>query len=136
MEELRKYGLGATFAYAFLGTLNSCVMVAVSWPIFILRTGGSPIAFSPLMMNPKFLIYLSAVYFTYGSVTTPVLLVAATALAPAFNWVLTTLQERLGCPRWLTILALGIAYAIGFAVFLVLAVLAACAICKTPVWVV
>eukprot|EP00416_Gambierdiscus_australes_P036017 CAMPEP_0171110852 /NCGR_PEP_ID=MMETSP0766_2-20121228/72806_1 /TAXON_ID=439317 /ORGANISM="Gambierdiscus australes, Strain CAWD 149" /LENGTH=111 /DNA_ID=CAMNT_0011572775 /DNA_START=87 /DNA_END=422 /DNA_ORIENTATION=- len=110
-------------------------MIAATWPVFILRTGGSPLLFDPFKVNPKFTLYLSAAYFTYGSVTTPFLLTLALALAPIFDKVLSTLRERLGCPQWLAMAALCALYAGGFVVFLVVAVLAACAICRTPVWV-
>lgn len=135
MKDVRKYGVGMVFGYGFVGTLNSCIMVAISWPIFILRTGGSPVLFTPLKMNPKFLLYLSAVYFTYGTVTTPFLAVAAAALAPMFGWVLDTLQRRLGCPRLLAMSTLSFLFIGGFAAFLVAAVVLACAVFRTPVWV-
>lgn len=135
LGELRKYGFGFALSYAFLGCLNSCVMVAVSWPVFVMRTGGSPLLFHPaLKVNPKFLIYVTAVYFSYGSLTTPFLLAGSAGLAPAFDWLLKTLQQRIGCPQWLAMGILALLYIAGFFGLLILAVVAACAICRVPVW--
>ena len=56
---MKKYGTAMAFSYSFLGTLNMCMMVAISWPLFIMRTGGSPVLFSPLKLNPKYALYLT-----------------------------------------------------------------------------
>lgn len=56
---MQKYGTAMLFSYSFLGTLNMCAMVAISWPLFIMRTGGSPVLFSPLKLNPKYALYLT-----------------------------------------------------------------------------
>ena len=37
---------------------NMCMMVALSWPVFIMRTGGSPILFSPLKLKPQYMVCL------------------------------------------------------------------------------
>mmetsp|Transcript_13429 Transcript_13429/g.36149 ORF Transcript_13429/g.36149 Transcript_13429/m.36149 type:complete len:250 (-) Transcript_13429:67-816(-) len=134
-EQLAKLGTGFAFAYGFIGGLNMCVMVGVSWPLFIIKTGGSPLLFRPFSLNPKFVVFLTALYFSYGTVTTPALVVASAALAPAFNWILTTIQDRFGYPRWL---ALFVAFSVGFVAFslsMVAAVALGCAVCRKPVWV-
>lgn len=116
------------FSYSFLGTLNMCMMVAISWPLFIMRTGGSPVLFAPLKMNPKYALYLTGVYFTFGSCATPFLLAAAVGLAPVFAKLLSTLQKRLKCPQWLAFFLLGLlmaaCYVIALPVFITLACLA------------
>lgn len=116
------------FSYSFLGTLNMCMMVAISWPLFIMRTGGSPVLFAPLKMNPKYALYLTGVYFTFGSCATPFLLAAAVGLAPVFAKLLSTLRKRLKCPQWLAFFLLGLlmaaCYVIALPVFITLACLA------------
>eukprot|EP00933_Yihiella_yeosuensis_P007367 TRINITY_DN112365_c0_g1_i1.p1 TRINITY_DN112365_c0_g1~~TRINITY_DN112365_c0_g1_i1.p1 ORF type:complete len:277 (-),score=28.80 TRINITY_DN112365_c0_g1_i1:57-800(-) len=134
-EELKKYGTGMVFSYSFVGTLNMCLMVAISWPIFILRNGESPLLFSPFTLNPKYIVYLTAVYFSYGSVCTPFLLAAAIAFAPPCTWILNTLQDRLKCPRWLAFSMLSAVMALGFCVFMVAAIALSCAAFRTPIWV-
>ncbi|CAE8600988.1 unnamed protein product, partial [Polarella glacialis] len=131
-EELQKYGTGFVYSYSFVGTLNMCMMVAISWPIFILRTGGSPVLFDPFTLNPKFAVYLTAVYFSYGSCTTPFLVMAAMALAPPFTWTLSLLQDRLKYPRWLALLTLSVLMGIGFCGFMIAAIAASCAAFRTP----
>ena len=56
---MKKYGTAMVFSYSFVGSLNMCIMVAISWPLFIMRTGGSPVLFAPLKMNPKYILYLT-----------------------------------------------------------------------------
>ena len=67
LQEMKKYGTAMAFSYSFLGTLNMCVMVAISWPLFIMRTGGSPILFSPLKLNPKYALYVTGWRFAFFS---------------------------------------------------------------------
>lgn len=128
VQEMKKYGTAMVFSYSFLGTLNMCMMVAISWPLFIMRTGGSPVLFAPLKMNPKYALYLTGVYFTFGSCATPFLLAAAVGLAPVFAKLLSTLQKRLKCPQWLAFFLLGLlmaaCYVIALPVFITLACLA------------
>lgn len=59
VEEMKKYGTAMVFSYSFVGSLNMCIMVAISWPLFIMRTGSSPVLFAPLKMNPKYILYLT-----------------------------------------------------------------------------
>lgn len=133
-EELKKYGIGMAFSYALVGGLNFCLMIAISWPLFILRNGASPVLFDPLSMNPQFILYLTAVYFSYGTVSTPFLIAGAVALASPAEWALTALQERLKCPRPLAFVLLAVVEVIFLAVFLPAAILAACAVSGTSVW--
>eukprot|EP00931_Biecheleriopsis_adriatica_P071571 TRINITY_DN45452_c0_g1_i1.p1 TRINITY_DN45452_c0_g1~~TRINITY_DN45452_c0_g1_i1.p1 ORF type:complete len:238 (-),score=33.17 TRINITY_DN45452_c0_g1_i1:69-782(-) len=135
MAEVKKYGTGMVFSYSFVGTLNMCIMVALSWPVFILRTGASPLLFAPFKLNPKFVVYLTAVYFSYGSCTTPFLLAAAMVLAPVFTGALSTLQDRMRCPKWLAFLILASLMAGSYCILLVLLITLSCAAFRTPIWV-
>ncbi|CAK0860351.1 unnamed protein product [Prorocentrum cordatum] len=132
-EQLKELGVGIPFSYALLGSMNSAVMVAVCWPIFVMRSGGSPLLFAPLKLNPKFAVYLSAVYFSYGSVSTPFLAIAAVAVAPFFNSTLKMLQERLNCPRWFALAVVTIGLAVVLPAFLVGAICLSCLVCRCPV---
>eukprot|EP00435_Cladocopium_sp_Y103_P062211 s313_g23.t2 len=126
LQEMKKYGTAMAFSYSFLGTLNMCVMVAISWPLFIMRTGGSPILFSPLKLNPKYALYLTGVYFTFGSCATPFLLAASVGLAPFFAKLLSALQKRLKCPKWLAFFLLGLLMAACYVMALPLFITLAC----------
>eukprot|EP00438_Fugacium_kawagutii_P029928 Skav232674 [mRNA] locus=scaffold698:298930:304192:+ [translate_table: standard] len=141
-EEMQKYGTAMLFSYSFLGTLNMCAMVAISWPLFIMRTGGSPVLFSPLKLNPKYALYLTGllppgcfaikqgimtcVYFTFGSCATPFLLAASVGLAPLFAKLLSGLQNRLKCPKWLAFFLLGLLMAACYVAALPLLITLAC----------
>lgn len=90
--------------------------------------------FTPLKMNPKYMLYLTGVYFTYGSCTTPFLLAAALALAPLFSGLLSTLRKRLKCPKWLAFLLLGLLMSVAYALALPLLIALACLAFHQPVW--
>lgn len=133
-EIFRKNGISAVFMYIALGRLNEILMIVVLWPLFIMRNGASPILLKPVLtMNPKFLIYVTAVYFSYGSLMVPVMLAAAAALAPTFNRVLGMLQRRLGCSKGLAVGLLALASALGGLGVLVGGIALACAVCRVPV---
>mmetsp|Transcript_28437 Transcript_28437/g.72040 ORF Transcript_28437/g.72040 Transcript_28437/m.72040 type:complete len:299 (+) Transcript_28437:13-909(+) len=133
-EIFRKNGISAVFMYIALGRLNEILMIVVLWPLFIMRNGASPILLKPVLtMNPKFLIYVTAVYFSYGSLMVPVMLAAAAALAPTFNRVLGMLQRRLGCSKGLAVGLLALASAVGGLGVLVGGIALACAVCRVPV---
>ncbi|CAE7384534.1 unnamed protein product [Symbiodinium natans] len=133
-EEMKKYGAGMVFSYSFVGSLNMCMMVALSWPLFIMRTGNSPILFSPLKLKPQYMVYLTAVYFSYGSCTTPFLLAFALLLAPFFSKLLTGFQKRLGCPKWLAFIIMGFLMAACYLLALPLLIALTCAAFRQPVW--
>lgn len=134
-KEIGRLGVGFGMAFSFLGGLNLCIMIAVSWPLFILRTGGSPLLFNPFTFNPLYIAYFSAIYFAYGTVTTPPLVAAAAALSPAFNWMLQTLRKRFGVPYWLAMILLQIGSSFTHVGTVIGSVLLGCAIAGTPVWV-
>ncbi|CAE7856311.1 unnamed protein product [Symbiodinium necroappetens] len=125
-EEMKKYGAGMVFSYSFVGTLNMCMMVALSWPVFIMRTGGSPILFSPLKLKPQYMVYLTAVYFSYGSCTTPFLLAFALLLAPFFSKLLGGFRKRLGCSKWLAFVLMGLLMAVCYLLALPFLIALAC----------
>eukprot|EP00448_Togula_jolla_P012705 CAMPEP_0170617940 /NCGR_PEP_ID=MMETSP0224-20130122/26691_1 /TAXON_ID=285029 /ORGANISM="Togula jolla, Strain CCCM 725" /LENGTH=241 /DNA_ID=CAMNT_0010943877 /DNA_START=61 /DNA_END=782 /DNA_ORIENTATION=+ len=132
-EQIKKLGAGMALSYLFLGTLNSCAMVIVSWPVFILRTGVSPIIFEPFSMNPQYMVSLGVIYMGYGTLTTAPLAAGAAALSPLFARLFAALRRRLGRRKWLAIVLLIVGYVVSFSVFLVSAIVLACAICHVPV---
>jgi len=133
-QNIRKQGSAVALSYSIVGTLNFILMVAVSWPLFIRATGGSPIMWYPPRPNPKFIVSVSAVYFSYGSVSTPFLAAAAAALAPAISWLLGRLNTRRSCPVWLALGAAALGFITSMAAIFVASVVVACRICHTPIW--
>lgn len=130
--------LGLVFGYAFVGGLNFCVMLAGSFAFFKSNMGGNPILFEPqpflLQVNPEFVVFVTGIYFSYGSISTPLLAGAAVALAPAYDSAVNALEEKLNCPRLLAMAALaGVASVVQFG-FFVLALFVACAIMGTTVF--
>eukprot|EP00403_Amphidinium_massartii_P020707 CAMPEP_0178388272 /NCGR_PEP_ID=MMETSP0689_2-20121128/9504_1 /TAXON_ID=160604 /ORGANISM="Amphidinium massartii, Strain CS-259" /LENGTH=221 /DNA_ID=CAMNT_0020008663 /DNA_START=109 /DNA_END=774 /DNA_ORIENTATION=- len=133
-EELKKLGPGFTLSYVFASAVNMCIMIAVSWALFIKTRGGSPLLLSPLKFNPAYLAYLSVVYFSYGSVMTPIQIVLAVGMTPACDVVLSALERRFSCSRSM---AVGIFTVLGFLSFPVSlcgTILLACAVARVPVW--
>lgn len=135
MKQLRKYGIGMMFAYGFVSNINACTMVAISWPIFIRQTGSSPIFFSPFRFNPKFIVFYGALYLSIGSLMRPFRFAIAAALAPAFDRILSTFQDRLGWPRWAALIPLILTQCIGTFAYFFLAIGLSCLLFRTPIWV-
>ena len=76
---------------------------------------------------------VAGVYFTFGSCATPFLLAASVGLAPLFAKLLSALQKRLKCPKWLAFFLLGVLMAACYVMALPLLITLACVALHQPV---
>jgi len=76
---------------------------------------------------------VAGVYFTFGSCATPFLLAASVGLAPLFAKLLSALQKRLKCPKWLAFFLLGLLMAACYVMALPLFITLACVALHQPV---
>mmetsp|Transcript_15542 Transcript_15542/g.35587 ORF Transcript_15542/g.35587 Transcript_15542/m.35587 type:complete len:240 (-) Transcript_15542:36-755(-) len=133
-EELKKLGPGFSVSYLFASAFNMCVMISLSWALFIKTKGASPVLLSPLKFNPAYLAYLSVIYFSYGSVMTPIQILLSVAMTPIANGVLAVIERRCKCSRSMAAIIFTVFGAVTFPLSLSGAVLLGCAVARVPVW--
>lgn len=114
---MQRNGVGYFFSYGLVSNVNGCLLLAISWALFVRTRGTSPVAvdpglplvanvllacFKPARMDPKFLLYYGAVYLSVGSVMRPLRIGLAASLVPLVRGFFDFVQVRLRCPRPVT----------------------------------
>jgi len=106
-DQLVKMGTSALLAYGFVSNVNAVCMITISWKIFTVKTGLSPLTAGQW---PQYLLAYVALYATVGTVLRPIRVMVAAGITPVFDKVVSYLQEKLKANR---------VVAIGTTVFLV-----------------
>mmetsp|Transcript_101437 Transcript_101437/g.257958 ORF Transcript_101437/g.257958 Transcript_101437/m.257958 type:complete len:283 (-) Transcript_101437:141-989(-) len=145
---IQRNGVGYFFAYGLVSNVNGCLLLAMSWALFVRTRGVSPVLadpalplvgtvlkafFRPSSMNPKFLLYYGAVYLSVGSIMRPLRIGLAAGLVPVVRRFFDFVQDRLRCPRPLTWVVAFVSLVVFSLCCFPVAVLLCCFVLRVPV---
>jgi len=106
-EKIVKMGTSAVLAYGFVSNVNAFVLIIISWKLFTMKTGLSPLTQG--QWGPYLLTY-TALYAVIGNLLRPARFMLSAALSPYFEKLVLYFKNRFKVNQGL---------ALGLTVFLV-----------------
>jgi len=97
---LVKMGTSVVLAYGFTSNFSNICLVIVSWYMFWMRTGLSPLSQGQW---GAYLLTLIALYATVGNLLRPVRVIVAAAIGPTFDDIVAWMQAKLNINKPLAI---------------------------------